>query len=174
MNIKNKDSVRNLEADFFYSGFMAHIFLCVFFINQTGLNMQLTLIENPDNTKIVLYKLARIVYAETLAQSLHLVEAFSSMIYNIHIKQDKSFEDIANDANVFEVLNDKSKRNQFLNINAKDKKFQMCLRVVQRMMNGNLRDFVFGATKFHHTDVMPQWAVSRGYIAEIGDILFYL
>lgn len=136
--------------------------------------MQLTLIENPDNTKIVLYKLSRIVYAETLAQSLPLVEAFSSMIYNIHIKYDKSFEDIANDVNVFEVLNDNSKRNHLLNVNAKDKKFQMCLRVVQKMMNGALRDLVFGATKFHHTDVMPQWAMSRGYIAEIDDILFYL
>lgn len=136
--------------------------------------MQLNLITNNDDTKIVQYKLARIVYAETNAESLSLVEAFTSMIYNIHIKYDKSFEDIANDENIFDVLNEKSKRHEYLNVPVIDRKFQMCLRVVQTMMHGNLRDYVFGATKFHHADVIPGWATSRGYIAEYADILFYL
>ena len=136
--------------------------------------MQLTLIKNTDDTKIVPYKIARIVYAETNANSLQLVEAFASMIYNIHIKYNKSFEDIANDKNMFESLNDKSERFKLLNVNADDKKFQMCLRIVQKMMHGNLPDSVFGATKFHHADVMPKWAVARGYIAEFNDVLFYL
>ena len=48
--------------------------------------MQLTLIENNDDTKCVSYKIARVVFAETMATSLQLVEAMSSMIYNIHIK----------------------------------------------------------------------------------------
>lgn len=136
--------------------------------------MQLTLIKNEDDTKIVSYKIARIVYAETNANSLPLVEAFASMIYNIHIKYAKSFDDIVNDDDLFESLNENSARHDLLNINANDKKFQMCLRVVQTMMHGNLRDSVFGATNFHHTDVMPNWATSRGYIAEFDDILFYL
>lgn len=136
--------------------------------------MQLRLIENQDDSKIVLYKLARIVYAETMANSLQTVEAMASMIYNLHIKCDKSFEDIANDKNLFESLNEKSNRYDLLYVNADDKKFQMCLRVVQKMMHGNLRDYVFGATRFHHDCVMPAWAVSRGYIAEFDDILFYL
>ena len=50
----------------------------------------------------------------------------------------------------------------------------MCLRVVQTMMRGNLQDTVFGATKFHHANVIPQWAMARGYISECEDILFYL
>ena len=50
----------------------------------------------------------------------------------------------------------------------------MCLRVVQKMMHGNLSDCVFGATKFHHSDIIPQWAIARGYIAEFDDVLFYL
>ena len=136
--------------------------------------MQLTLIENPDNTKSVLYKLARIVYAETLASSLRITEAMASMIYNIHIKYNKSFEDIANDSILFESLNNESVRHEYLNIPISDRKLQMCLRVVQKMMRGQLRDCVLGATNFHHTDVMPQWAISRGYIAEFDDILFYL
>ena len=136
--------------------------------------MQLKLIENPDNTKSVLYKLARIVYAETLATSLQITEAMSSMIYNIYIKYNKSFEDIANDAMLFESLNKESVRHQYLTVSMTDRRFQMCLRVVQKMMHGQLRDSVFGATNFHHTDVMPQWAVSRGYIAEFDDVLFYL
>ena len=136
--------------------------------------MQLTLIENSDDTKIVLYKLARIVYAETSATSLQIVEAMASMIYNVHIKYNKSFDDIAKDENLFESLNENSERHNLLTINADDRKFQMCLRVLQKMMRGNLPDCVFGATKFHHDSVMPTWAISRGYIAEIDDILFYL
>jgi len=136
--------------------------------------MQLTLIENFDDTKIVLYKLARIVYAETMASSLRTVEAMASMIYNVHTKCNKSFDDIAKDENLFESLNEKSERHNLLNINANDRKFQMCLRVLQKMMRGNLPDYVFGATRFHHDCVMPGWAISRGYIAEIDDILFYL
>ena len=50
----------------------------------------------------------------------------------------------------------------------------MCLRVVKTMMRGNLSDCVFGATRFHHTDVMPDWAIARGYIYEYEDILYYL
>ena len=136
--------------------------------------MQLTVIQNDDDTKVTLYKLARITYAETLATSLPVVEAFASMLYNIHAKYDKSFKDIACDKNMFDSLNEKSERYQYLNIVANDKKFQMCLRVVQKMMHGNLNDSVFGATNFHHTNIMPDWARSRGYIAEFDDLLFYL
>ncbi len=136
--------------------------------------MELTLIHNPDDKQTVLYQLSRIVYAETGAVSLQITEAMASMIYNIHIKYGKSFDDIAKDSDLFESLTTTSKRHEYLNINASDKKFQMCLRVVQKMMNGNLPDSVFGATIFHHTDVMPKWAVSRGYIAEYNDLLFYL
>ena len=136
--------------------------------------MQLTLIKNTDDTQIISYKLARIIYAETNANSLPTVEAFASMIYNIHTKYNKSFENIIKNKEMFESLNEKSERFKLLNVNANDKKFQMCLRVVQTMLHGNLRDSVFGATNFHHTDVMPEWATSRGYIAEFDDILFYL
>ena len=136
--------------------------------------MQLNLITNNDTKKIVQYKIARIIYAETHAESLSIVEAMASMVYNIHIKYDKSFEKIADDKDIFECLDEKSQRHQYLNVNADDRKLQMCLRVVQTMMHGNLCDSVFGATKFHHVDVIPDWAMSRGYIAECGDILFYL
>jgi hypothetical protein len=136
--------------------------------------MQLNLIINDDDKKIVQYKIARIIYAETNAESLPSVEAMASMIYNIHIKYDKSFEKIADDKNMFECLDEKSSRHQFLNVNADNRRLKMCLRVVQTMMHGNLRDCVFGATNFHHADVIPEWAMSRGYIAEYGDLLFYL
>lgn len=136
--------------------------------------MQLSLIQNPDDTQIVSYKLARIIFAETGGNSLHEVESMASMIYNIHIKYDKSFENIARDKNIFEVLNEKSPRRELLNVDANDRKLQMCLRVVKTMMRGNLCDCVFGATKFHHSDVIPDWAIARGYIYECGDILYYL
>ena len=103
-----------------------------------------------------------------------VVEAMCSMINNIHNKYDKSFESIAKDSDLFECLNQKSSRNQYLNIDASDRKFQMCLRTVKTMMRGNLPDTVFGATKFHHANVIPQWAMALGYVSECEDILFYL
>lgn len=136
--------------------------------------MQLSLIKNDDDTQRVSYKLARIIFAETGGESLPSVESMASMIYNIHKKYDKSFEDIARDKNIFDVLNEKSPRNELLRSNANDRKLQMCLRVVKTMMRGNLRDCVFGATRFHHADVIPMWAMSRGYIFECEDILYYL
>lgn len=136
--------------------------------------MQLNLFQNTDTDAIVSYKLSRIIFAETRAVSLQIVEAFASMIYNIHIKYQKSFESIAKDLDVFECLDIKSKNHKLLNVDAHDRKFQMCLRVVKTMMHGNLKDTVFGATKFHHANVIPQWAMARGYISECEDILFYL
>ena len=136
--------------------------------------MQLTLIKNDDDTQIVSYKLARIVFAETGVKSLPLVEAMVSMINNIHIKYGKSFDAISKDMNLFECLSPKSPRNQSLNVDANDRKFQLCLRTVKTMMRGNLPDSAFGATKFHHTNIIPDWAMSRGYILECEDILFYL
>jgi len=136
--------------------------------------MQLTLIKNNDDTQIVSYKLARIIFAETGGTSLPLVEAMASMINNIHIKYNKSFESISKDDDLFECLNPKSLRHQNLDIEACDRKFQMCLRSVKTMMRGNLPDTVFGATKFHHSNVIPNWAMSRGYISECEDVLFYL
>ena len=136
--------------------------------------MHLTLITNNDDSQKVSYKLARIIFAETDALSLQIVEAMASMINNIHIKYDKSFESISKDSDLFECLNEKSSHNKNLDVPANDRKFQMCLRVVQTMMRGNLQDTVFGATKFHHANIIPQWAMSRGYISECEDILFYL
>ena len=136
--------------------------------------MQLNLITNNDDTQIVSYKLARIIFAETDALSLQIVEAMASMINNIHIKYDKSFESIAKDNDLFECLNSKSSRNKNLNVAANDRKFQMCLRVVQTMMRGNLQDTVFGATKFHRTEFNPSWSLARGYILDMDRLLFYL
>lgn len=85
-----------------------------------------------------------------------------------------NIKNLSNDKNIFECLDEKSLRHKYLSVSANDKKFQMCLRVVNMMRHGNLPDYVMGATKFHHTDVMPDWATSRGYIEEYDDLLFYL
>ena len=160
--------------------FLFLIFACTFFVRafliqkKTGQNMQLTLIKNNDDTQIVSYKLARIIFAETGGVSLQIAEAMASMINNIHLKHNKSFESISKDSDLFECLNPKSSRYQNLSTDVNDRKFQMCLRTVKTMMRGNLRDTVFGATKFHHANVIPDWAMSRGYISECEDILFYL
>lgn len=136
--------------------------------------MHLTLIKNTDDSKILLYKIARLIYAETGATSLAAVEALASMIANICLTSQRELDDIVTDKQIFSSLDRKSSRHDLLLVDAQSRQFQMCLRVVQRMLNGDLADSCCGATKFHHVDVLPGWAVSRGYVAEIDGLLFYL
>lgn len=136
--------------------------------------MHLTLIKNPDESKIIVYKIARVVYAETNASSLAAVESLVSMISNLCVTSKRELADIIEDKNVFESLNADSNRHKDLLVDCARHDFQMCLRVVSRMLNGDLPDRCCGATKFHRSELLPDWAVSRGYIAEVDDLLFYL
>lgn len=145
-----------------------------FITNQSRCEMQLKLISNPDARAAVAYQVARVVYAETGGASLPLVTAMVSMISNIATRFGRELIDIVSDAELFGALNPTSPRNELLNVDADDRRFRMCLRVVWRMMAGGWRDTVYGAVRFHHADVMPDWATSRGYIADIDGILFYL
>lgn len=136
--------------------------------------MHLTVLCNPDKSQMVLYKIARVVYAETGASSLRAVEALTSMIANASRVNSIDPGDIASDENMFAVLKKDSVRHGCLTVDANNRGFQMCLRVVKKMLNGNLPDTCFGATRFHRDDEIPDWARARGYIAEIDNLLFYL
>lgn len=136
--------------------------------------MQLTLIKNPDASKSIEYKIARIVFAETQARSLHAVEALTSMIKNISVISGLPFNQIISNKNLFTSLNENSPTHAYIKTEPINKGFQMCLRVVNRMIHGNLPDCCYGATKFHSDDYIPEWAMSRGYIADIDGLLFYL
>ena len=135
--------------------------------------MQLTIIEANDETMTLAYAVARIVYAETLATSLRVVEAMTSMIANASRARNESVAKIISDASLFESINAESIRHKYINVDATRKDFQMCLRVALRMLHGNLGDMCRGATRFHRTELLPTWAVARGYIADIDGILFY-
>jgi hypothetical protein len=136
--------------------------------------MHLTLIKNTDESKIVPYKLARVIYAETGGVSLSAVEALVSMIRNLCMQSKRELIDIAIDANIFECLDKNSARHECLLVDANSREFQMCLRVVSRMLNGDLPDRVSGATRFHRDEIMPDWATSCGYVAEIDGLIFYI
>lgn len=56
--------------------------------------MHLTLIKNPDESKIIVYKIARVVYAETNASSLAAVESLVSMISNLCVTSKRELADI--------------------------------------------------------------------------------
>ncbi len=136
--------------------------------------MQLQIIKNQNPEMGDAYKIARVIYAETLASSLHGVEALCSMIANRAVALNETVPAVANDSDLFDVLRTSSPRHQYLYVPATNRGFQMCLRVVQRMMRGNLPDACHGAVRFHHDNQMPFWAVSRGYIADIDGMLFYM
>ena len=137
--------------------------------------MQLDIIKNPDESQIVIYKAARVIYAESYPTTLPAVEALTSMVQNIMMQYDKSLMDVVSDKNIFDSLNENSLRHQYINTDIKNNRaFQMCVRVVERMMHGGLADSVFGATRFHHAYEMPEWATSRGYIADVDGLLFYI
>ena len=135
--------------------------------------MQLTLIQNPDESQIIIYKIARVIYAETYMPTLAAVEAIASMIKNITKQSNRDIVDIVNDSDMFGALNPSSSRYKYLSVDAHNRAFQMCVRVVKRMIYGTLPDSCFGATRFHRADEMPDWAVARGYIADVDGLLFY-
>ncbi len=136
--------------------------------------MHLQLIHNPDERQIIIYKLARIIYAETYAKTLRVVEALASMIQNYVNANACTYENIINDLNLFECLDENSEHHSALSVDASSRGFEMCVRVVRRMINGGLPDMCFGATRFHRTELFPTWSIARGYIADIDGLLFYL
>lgn len=136
--------------------------------------MQFQLITNPDRSKSLAYKIARVVYAETGAKSLRVVEALTSMIKNFSVASEHDMEQIISDSNVFEVLKTSSPYHERMFVAPTSCGFQMCLRVAVRMLHGMLPDCCYGATQFHHDNTIPKWATSRGYIADIDGLLFYL
>jgi hypothetical protein len=96
-------------------------------------------------------------------------------LLRMHLKKNnRSKSDIISDSCFFEVLNHESENHNRLYQEPTSRGFQMCLRVATRMLHGILPDCVFGATRFHHANTLPEWAVSRGYIADIDNFLFYI
>ena len=135
--------------------------------------MQLTLIKNADTSALLAHNIARTTYAETGASSLLAVEAMTSMIKNLSDCAGISIAQIIQDPTLFESLNTNSSKHLRRFVSADNRAFQMCVRVANRMLNGTLRDCCNGATRFHHADTIPDWATSRGYVADIDEILFY-
>ena len=135
--------------------------------------MHMTLIKNTDTSASLAYKIGRIVYAQTGAISLNLVEAMTSMIHNISKSSGLGYLEIIENRDLFDVLSDYSSNHNRLMVPANDRGFQMCVRVARRMLSGGLGDKCFGAVRFHSADVIPDWATARGYIADIDGFLFY-
>ena len=130
--------------------------------------MHLELIANHDASNNVVQKIAHRVFMETGASSLLGVEAMTSMIANIASATGRTFKDIVSDAELFPSVATAEVRG------FGTRGFDMCMRVARRMICGALPDMCCGAVRFHHADTMPQWAVARGYIADIDGMLFYL
>jgi hypothetical protein len=57
---------------------------------------------NTNESKVILYKIARVVYAETNASSLAAVEGLVSMIENLSVASKQELGDIIKDKNIFE------------------------------------------------------------------------
>lgn len=160
--------VSTFDVEFFLPQCMAWGF------SLWGEIMSLSIIHNTDTSAGLAYKIARVVYAESGAQSLNGVEALTSMIKNMSDKTGVCIAHLISDEAVFNSLSKKSARHSRLYVSPNDNAFQMCLRVAKRMLSGGLPDCCYGATAFHHSEIIPQWARARGYIADIDEMLFYL
>ncbi|MCL2629511.1 MAG: cell wall hydrolase [Alphaproteobacteria bacterium] len=141
---------------------------------RTALNpaAHLTVEDNQDLSRRTLYRLARIIYAETHAV-LPDAEALASMIANLR-RANSALEDISEDADLFECLNKKSERHADLLIRYDSRELQMCLRTLSRALSGVLKDSTRGAVRFHRAQLLPDWATSVGSVSEIGNLHFYI
>jgi hypothetical protein len=151
--------------------FISHVFLHGIFFTNKGLHtMQLKLIKNTDMSATLSYRIARVVYEQTGAETLHVVEALTSMIKNLSDKTGTTISEIISDKTIFNDSNKIVCFNECMN----SRKFEMCIRVASRMLAGGLPDSCHGATKFHHANIIPEWAIARGYIDDVDGLLFYL
>ncbi|MBO4480638.1 MAG: hypothetical protein J5742_03390 [Alphaproteobacteria bacterium] len=135
--------------------------------------MQLEITEMQNGTICLANAIARIVYAETLAVSLRVIEALTSMIANATLNNRHEIIKMLSDKNIFESLNTESSRHKYLSVDTSIRGFQVCVRVAIRMLHGNLDDRCNHATKFHRSELLPSWAIACGYVADIDGILFY-
>lgn len=137
--------------------------------------MSLSLNSNCDTRISDRYEIARTLYAETDGgKSLRAVEALASMIRNAATMRECAPIDIVRDPDMFASRNQDNPRHCYHRGPQTCAAFQMCLRVAHRMQSGHLPDMCCGATRFHHDGPIPSWATSRGYIADICGMLFYL
>ena len=125
-----------------------------FFLQKRLYPMQLKLIKNTDMSATLAYRIARIVYEQTGAETLHVVEALTSMIKNLSEKTGVEISKIISDKTIFSDENKMVDTADCIN----NRKFQMCVRVASRMLSGGL----------------PDWAIARGYIDDVDGLLFYL
>ena len=51
--------------------------------------------------------------------------------------------------------------------------WEQALTIAQGVHTGNLDDFVEGATHYHATYVLPEWAESKTPVVQIGEHIFY-
>jgi len=51
--------------------------------------------------------------------------------------------------------------------------WEQAVLIAQGVHTGNLDDFVEGATHYHATYVLPEWAESKTPVVQIGDHVFY-
>jgi spore germination cell wall hydrolase CwlJ-like protein len=51
--------------------------------------------------------------------------------------------------------------------------YEKALMIAHGVYYGNLDDFVEGATHYHATYVLPEWAESKTPIVQIGEHIFY-
>lgn len=136
--------------------------------------MQLTLINHQNDFAPDVYKIARVIFAETCGKSLRVVEALASMISNGARANNQPETEFVIQSGLFESLDKHSTNHDLLNVNTNAKTFQMCLRVTDKMLKHNLQDCCSGATKFHRTEFNPSWSLARGYILELDGLFFYL
>lgn len=128
--------------------------------------MIMALIPQTDTSECLAYKVARTVYYETGGKTLPVVEALTSMIKNLSDKSGMTIEQVTDKSDIFS--------GKYASGDMVAHRFDMCVRVARRMLTGVLPDMCCGATMFHHGDIIPDWATSRGYIADIDGMLFYL
>lgn len=129
--------------------------------------MQLEFMNVSGQIATLAHAVANCVFAETHAKSLRAVEALASMIYNAAHHDIQNVPKVISNANLFESAKMQP------DVNTASREFQMCVRVATRMLHGNLVDSCNGATMFHHSDTIPDWAIARGYIADIDGLMFY-
>ncbi|MDR0803721.1 MAG: cell wall hydrolase [Rickettsiales bacterium] len=125
--------------------------------------MELTVYENESEFDITAAKIARILNALGATRTLAECEAVASALNNLCEQYDRDWEEIIP---MFAPVG-------FAYADSDSPEIKMATRVAKASLKKLLPDRVNGAVRFHRQNENPSWAYNIGYIAEVGDFLFY-
>lgn len=121
--------------------------------------------------------LARTIYGESKDKTLIGKEAIARVVLNRiskSINLGKDIEEVCKKEGQFKCWDKKSDAyKKIIVLDETNEVFSLCKRVAMKAVSGIMKDFLYGATHYHHKDNTPKWANGKIPCLIVGDVHFF-